>query len=149
MKEWAFQENICWSLPLFLIHTVASTIYIYSAKKDCGFGWVADFNFYNLIKKFIIFFIWIWFSTNWTDILFKFYVTRLMWIFANFQNWKPQVKENWSISFFFLIYWCVYWPWYFFFEQNSFERCPSNKDFGSFSYIRVVTILDVRVDLWG
>ena len=115
MKEWAFPENICWSLPLFFIHTVASTIYIYSAKKDCGFGWVADFNFYNLIKKFIFFFIWIWFSTNWTDILFKFYVTRLMWIFANFQNWKPQVKENWSISFFFLIYWCVYWPWYFFF----------------------------------
>ena len=36
-----------------------------------------------------------------------------------------------------------------FFEKNSFERCPSNKDFGSFSYIRVVTILDVRVDLWG
>ena len=117
MKEWAFQDNICWSLPLFLIHTVASTIYIYSAKKDCGFGWVADFNFYNLIKKIIIFFIWIWFSTNWTDILFKFYVTRLMWIFANFQNWKPQVKENWSISFFFLFYWCVYWPWYFFLKK--------------------------------
>ena len=36
-----------------------------------------------------------------------------------------------------------------FFEKNSFERCPSDKDFGSSSYIRVVTILDVRVDLWG